>query len=69
MGRVLGIVYRQIAKHLTRTGFSCRTAQGGAVTLVQRFASALNINIHFDMLCLDGVYVERRDGSLRFRDF
>jgi len=35
--------------------------------LIQRFGSALNLNIHFHMLFLDGVYVERPDGSLRFR--
>jgi hypothetical protein len=46
MGRVLGIVYRCIATHLTRkAGFSRRTAQTGAVTLVQRFGSALNLNV------------------------
>lgn len=31
-------------------------AQTGAVTLIQRFGSALNLNIHFHMLFLDGVY-------------
>ena len=68
MGRVLGIVYRCIATHLIRkAGFSRRTAQTGAVTLIQRFGSALNRNVHFHMLFLDGVYVERPDGSLRFR--
>jgi len=39
----------------------------GAVTLVQRFGSALNLNIHLHMLCLDGVYAPRPDGGLRFR--
>jgi len=68
MSRVLGIVYRCIATHLTKkAGLSRRTAQTGAVTLVQRFGSALNLNVHFHMLFLDGVYVERHDGSLRFR--
>ena len=28
---------------------------------------ALNLNIHFHMLFLDGVYVDRHDGSTRFR--
>ena len=31
-------------------------AQTGAVTLIQRFGGALNLNIHFHMLFLDGVY-------------
>lgn len=64
---MLGIVYRCIATHLCRkAGFSRQTAQAGAVTLIQRFGSALNLNVHFHMLFLDGVYVERPEGSLRF---
>ena len=35
-------------------GFSRKTAQTGAVTLIQRFGSALNLNVHFHMLFLDG---------------
>ena len=35
------------------------TAQTGAVTLIQRFGSALNLNIHFHMLILDGVYTRQ----------
>ena len=59
MGRVLGIVYRTIATHLTRkAGYTKTTAHAGAVTLIQRFGSALNLNIHFHMLFLDGVYVD-----------
>ncbi len=42
------------------------TAHTGAVTLIQRFGSALNLNLHFHMLFLDGVYVERSDGGVRF---
>ena len=38
-------------------------AHTGAVTLIQRFGSALNLNIHFHMLFLDGVYVDRTHGS------
>ena len=68
MGRVLGIVYRVIATHLVKkAGHSHKTARTGAVTLIQRFGSALNLNIHFHMLFLDGVYVERPNGSARFR--
>jgi hypothetical protein len=35
----------------------------GAVTFVQRFGSALNLNLHFHSLTLDGVY-EIRDWSV-----
>ena len=45
MGKVLGIVYRTIATYLTRkAGYTKATAQTGAVTLIQRFGSALNLN-------------------------
>jgi ribosomal protein S27E len=57
MTKVLGIVYRTIATHLThKAGFTNPMVQTGAVTLIQRFGSALNLNIHFHMLFLDGVY-------------
>ena len=68
MGRVLGIVYRVIATYLIRqAGFTRKMAHTGAVTLIQRFGSALNLNIHFHMLFLDGVYVDGANGSTRFR--
>ena len=58
MGQVLGIVYRVIAAHLiNKAGFARQAACTGAVTLIQRFGSALNLNLHFPMLFLDGVYV------------
>ncbi len=68
-GQVLGIVYRVIATHLIKkAGYSNKTARTGAITLIQRFGSALNLNIHFHMLFLDGVYTEGSVGdSARFR--
>ena len=58
MSLVLGIVYRAIASHLIKAaGLNHSTGHTGAVTLIQRFGSALNLNIHFHMLFLDGVYV------------
>jgi hypothetical protein len=57
MGRVLGIVYRTLATHqIRKAGHTQRSACTGAVTLIQRFGIALNLNIHFHMLLLDGVY-------------
>jgi hypothetical protein len=42
--QVLGIVYRVIATHLVKkAGYSKKTARTGAVTLIQRFGSALNL--------------------------
>jgi ribosomal protein S27E len=58
MGQVLGYVTRAIASHVAKAaGYHHETAKTGAVTLIQRFGSALNLNIHFHMLLLDGVYV------------
>lgn len=33
-----------------------RGAKSGIITLIQRFGSALNLNIHLHMIVLDGVY-------------
>ena len=38
-----------------------------AVTLIQRFGSALNLNLHFHILFLDGVYLPRENGPPLFR--
>ncbi len=40
--------------------------RGGAVAIVQRFGSALNLNVHVHALVLDGVYTVDRRGRLRF---
>ena len=52
MGKVLGIVYRTIATHLIKkAGFTRKTAHTGAVTLIQCFGGAPNLNIH--LMCMD----------------
>ena len=44
---MLGVVYRTISSHLLRKSRLTRTAgAAGAVTLIQGFGSALNLNIH-----------------------
>ncbi len=45
-----------------QAGFTQDSARTGAVTLIQRFGAALNLNIHFHMLFLDGVYVDAASG-------
>ena len=55
---VLGIGYRTISGHLLRKARLTRaTGATGAVTLIQRFGSALNLNVHFHMFFLDGAYL------------
>lgn len=67
LSQVLGVVYRAISTYLIKqTGFTVTSgAKTGAVTLIQRFGSALNLNIHFHMLFLDGVY-SFDDGRTKF---
>lgn len=48
--------YRKKAKEL---GF--KNTQGGAVTVIQRAGGALNSNVHFHTLFLDGVYLENNE--------
>ena len=51
------IIHRAIATFLfTQTGQKRDQAATGAVTLIQRFGSAANLNIHLHALVLDGVY-------------
>jgi hypothetical protein len=58
---------RAITGHLlAKAGYNRAQAQTGAVTLIQRFGSALNLNIHFHMLFLDGLYLRGPDQRLRF---
>jgi hypothetical protein len=68
MGKVLGIVYRAISSYLVqKAGLSRSKAQTGALTLIQRFGSTLNLYVHFHMLFLDGVYTTNRWGKIRFQ--
>ena len=56
--QVLGIAYRMISAHVLKKARLTRTSGAtGAVTLIQRFGSALNLNIHFHMVVLDGAYL------------
>ncbi len=50
-------VFRSLSRRARNPSPSARH-QCGAVTFVQRFGDALNINVHFHMLALDGVYRE-----------
>ncbi|MFT4874977.1 MAG: hypothetical protein ACI9KD_003121 [Congregibacter sp.] len=48
MGKVLGIVYRAISTYLLhRAGLKLNDGATGAVRLIQRFGSALDLNIYF----------------------
>jgi len=54
---VLQLVHRVITRHLLgQAGLKADEADSGAVTLIQRFGSALNLNVHLHILFLDGAY-------------
>jgi len=60
---VLRIIHRVIARFLLKqAGLKRCAADTGAVTLIQRFGSAANLNIHLHCLVLDGVY-RRTEGD------
>jgi hypothetical protein len=54
---VLQVIHRALSIFvITQAGLTRAQAQTGAVTLIQRFGSAANLNIHLHCLLLDGVY-------------
>ena len=54
---VLQCIHRIIATFpIKQSGLQRSQAHTGAVTLIQRFGSAANLNIHLHCLILDGVY-------------
>ncbi|MCL4696393.1 MAG: transposase, partial [Burkholderiaceae bacterium] len=64
---VLQVVQRVITRHLLDdAGLRADDGHGGAVTLIQRFGSAANLNIHLHCLVLDGVYRSGADGAPAF---
>jgi len=65
----LGIFHRALDRHYQRAAKKMGVRQKtltGAITVVQRFGSALNANIHFHVLALDGVYAPAAAGALTF---
>jgi hypothetical protein len=63
--RIIEQYYPAFLAHLA--GYRKKQAPTGAVTLIQRFGFALNLNVHFHMLFLDGVYVQDNSGHFGFR--
>jgi hypothetical protein len=64
---VLHVVPRVITGHLLGLAWlQPDEADSGAVTLIQRFGSAANLNIHLHCLVLDGVYRHSAEGGPEF---
>ena len=71
MGSLLNIFIRAVHGYyremfLLSSGLKTKDfkVQTGTITVIQRFGGALNANIHFHTLCLDGVYVSKKSESI-----
>jgi hypothetical protein len=56
--------------YVTKTvarGFARANIYPGSVTFIQRFGSAMNLNLHFHVVFLEGVYVDRTAQGLQPR--
>ena len=70
MTDVLGIFAKAIVTSLierAREFGAVRKAQSGAVSFIQRFDSALRLNLHIHSLIIDGVYAADDDGRPQFQ--
>jgi len=68
---VLNVFARAVLGHLRRRArkfMGLRDSQSGAVTFIQRFGDALNCNVHFHMLALDGVYTRAENQNPEFHE-
>jgi len=69
---VLTLPYRVYARTLlafyarTARSHGIRAGQTGTVTVIQRFGSGLQLDIHFHTLVLDGIFSDARPGGLTF---
>ena len=65
---VLGVLVRVVLGWYRRRGRRAGVPDGqsGTVTVVQRFGSGLELNVHYHLLGLDGVFAPGPDGTLRF---
>ena len=68
LSRILAVCHRAISSFYTKKA----KAKGlvnpkvGAISIIQRFGGALNLNIHFHSLFMDGVYYENEYGGQCF---
>ena len=55
-----------IKKKLRSIGIE--NTKGGGVVFIQRLGGAINLNVHFHAIFLDGGYTEEQDGNFKFHD-
>jgi len=72
VSKVLGIFTKTVFAFLIRRASkfgAVQKGQCGAVTFIQRFGSALNLNLHPTHSAIDGVYAADDDGNSTKRRF
>ena len=67
-GLILSIFIQVIGSELKRRAkrLGISRAKPGSVTFIQRFGSALNLNVHFHTIFADGVFHKNADGEFEF---
>src|SRR5438445_8654801 len=50
-----------------KSGIVRQKVQPGSVTFIQRFGGAINLNVHYHVVFLEGVYLDRTDQGLKPR--
>jgi hypothetical protein len=50
-----------------KRGVERQQVQPGSVTFIQRFGGAINLNVHYHVVFLEGVYLDRTDQGLKPR--
>ena len=60
-----GVLREAIAE--LRSRYADVAGGGDTVTVIQRFGSALRLNVHFHVLAIDGTFAREDDGAVRWR--
>jgi hypothetical protein len=66
--KILSIFIQTISSYQKKQAklYGIKVARPGAVTFIQRFGSALNLNVHFHTLFADGVFYKTENGDYKF---
>ena len=60
--KALAIFHRTLNRHYENKArtLNLKEPKTGAITVVQRFGGALNLNVHFHTIYIDGVFYENK---------
>ncbi len=66
--KILSIFIQVISSYQKKQArlYGIKRAKPGVITFIQRFGSALNLNVHFHTLFADGVFYKADDGGYNF---